>query len=228
VLDDAGLLDCLARLTVELGRFPSAPDLRMRHRVQMGFTEASGKAPIRWVAIHHGVSTNGNDHIHIAATILREDGTRWDGRFNDYKTAQTAARAIEAKYGLATVAGREFGTAVRGEKPAERAQAARRLLGAVDPSVLSRITAVPLPSQSAVGDPEPHSHPRSDSPLGAPPFGSLRPRPRHAVRHHNQAAAACHDGRSVGIGSTTVADRPSSSPQIRHPRNPGGALHHQT
>ena len=74
VLDDAGLLDCLARLTVELGRFPTAPDLRMRHRVQMGFTEASGKAPIRWVAIHHGVSTNGNDHIHIAATMVREDG----------------------------------------------------------------------------------------------------------------------------------------------------------
>jgi len=103
----------------------------------MGFTEASGKAPIRWVAIHHGVSTNGNDHIHVAATMVREDGTRWDGRFNDYKTAQAAARAIEVKYGLATVSGREFGTAVRGEKPAERANAARAGLGQTAPKELA-------------------------------------------------------------------------------------------
>lgn len=75
---------------------------------------ASRKVPIRWGAIHHGASVDGNDHIHVAATMVREDGTRWDGRFNEYKTAQAAARAIEVKFGLATVSGREFGTAVPG------------------------------------------------------------------------------------------------------------------
>jgi len=116
---------------------------------EMGFTEASGKAPIRSVAIHHGVSTNGNDHIHIAATMVREDGTRWDGRFNDYKTAQTAARAIEAKYGLATVAGREFGTAVRGEKPAERANAQKAGLGQTAPKELAeRVRSAAVASSS--------------------------------------------------------------------------------
>lgn len=116
---------------------------------QMGFTEVSGKAPIRWVAIHHGVSTNGNDHIHIAATMVREDGTRWDGRFNDYKTAQFAARAIEAKHGLATVAGREFGTAVRGEKPAERANAQRAGLGQTAPKELAeRVRSAAVASSS--------------------------------------------------------------------------------
>ena len=43
---------------------------------EMGFTEASGKAPARWVAVRHGVSSNGNDHIHIAANVVREDGTK--------------------------------------------------------------------------------------------------------------------------------------------------------
>ena len=115
-----------------------------------GFTEESGKAPIRWVAVHHGVSMNGNDHIHIAATMVREDGTRWDGRFNDYKTAQTAARAIEAKYGLATVNGREFGTAVRGEKPAERANAQRAGLEQTAPKELAeRVRSAAVPGSSS-------------------------------------------------------------------------------
>jgi len=66
---------------------------------QMGFAEASGRTPIRWVAIQHGVWSNGNDHIHVAATMVREDGTRWDGRFNDYRQAQQSglARTIEVK-----------------------------------------------------------------------------------------------------------------------------------
>ncbi|MFS3130650.1 relaxase/mobilization nuclease domain-containing protein [Nocardioides sp. Bht2] len=92
---------------------------------QMGFTEASGKAPARWVAIRHGLSTAGNDHIHIAASLVREDGTRWDGRYRDFRNAQEACRALEVRHGLQTVAGPDLGLAERGEKPAERAKAAR-------------------------------------------------------------------------------------------------------
>jgi hypothetical protein len=44
---------------------------------EMGFTEASGRAPAQWVAIRHGHSKAGNDHIHIAASMVREDGTKW-------------------------------------------------------------------------------------------------------------------------------------------------------
>jgi hypothetical protein len=90
---------------------------------RMGFTEeGSGKAPARWVAIHHGVSAKGNDHIHIAASAVREDGTRWGGEYLDYKRAQDACREIEKTHGLRTVAGREAGLSVRGEKAAaERA-----------------------------------------------------------------------------------------------------------
>lgn len=42
----------------------------------MGFSEASGKAARRWVAVCHCVSTNGNDHLHSAVSLVREDGTK--------------------------------------------------------------------------------------------------------------------------------------------------------
>lgn len=90
---------------------------------QMGFTESSGKTPARWVAVHHGPSKDGNDHVHIAASTVREDGTRWDGRFRDFKNAQQAARTIERKYGLTVLTGREDGTAERGYTKAEQATA---------------------------------------------------------------------------------------------------------
>ena len=42
----------------------------------MGFTEISGKADCRWVAVRHGLSKAGNDHIHIAVNLVREDGAK--------------------------------------------------------------------------------------------------------------------------------------------------------
>ncbi len=43
---------------------------------EMGFDSVDPKdAGSRWVAIHHGKSANGNDHIHIAASMVREDGS---------------------------------------------------------------------------------------------------------------------------------------------------------
>ena len=92
---------------------------------EMGFSEASGKAPARWVAIHHGQSTNGNDHVHIAASMVREDGTRWDGRFQDFRRAQQVCRELEARHQLAPVEGRQFETATRAPRPVETAIAAR-------------------------------------------------------------------------------------------------------
>lgn len=57
------------------------------------------KAPTRWAAFRHGVSQNGNDHIHIAVNLVREDGTKANVH-NDFHRAQKAARALESKYGL--------------------------------------------------------------------------------------------------------------------------------
>ncbi|MGQ0632477.1 MAG: relaxase/mobilization nuclease domain-containing protein [Sporichthyaceae bacterium] len=102
---------------------------------EMGFTEASGKAPCRWVGIHHGTSANGNDHIHIAASMVREDGTRWAGQrsidpgtgrlVGDFQKAQAVCRALEAKHGLEVIDGRGRGASERGVKPAQQARADR-------------------------------------------------------------------------------------------------------
>ena len=77
----------------------------------MGFT-APGDAPAAWVAVHHGKSVNGNDHIHIAASRIRQDGTivqlfqphpetgRAEG---DMPRAQRVCREIAAQRGLRVV-----------------------------------------------------------------------------------------------------------------------------
>ena len=51
------------------------------------------------MAIRHGHSKAGNDHIHIAASMVREDGTKWSS-WRDFPRAQQAARGLEKKYGL--------------------------------------------------------------------------------------------------------------------------------
>lgn len=89
---------------------------------KMGFTEASGKAPVSWVAIRHGHSKAGNDHIHIAASMVREDGTKWSSHL-DYKRAQDAARALEKKHGLEELSPVY---AMRGLRPGELEAAERR------------------------------------------------------------------------------------------------------
>lgn len=88
----------------------------------MGFSEASGKAQCRWAAIDHGTSAGGNQHIHIALSLVREDGTKASVH-NDRSRAQDTCRALEKKYGL-----EELSTvhASRGYDRAERQTAIRQ------------------------------------------------------------------------------------------------------
>lgn len=91
----------------------------------MEFDDNQGtKAPCRWVAVRHGVSTNGNDHIHIAVNLVREDGTKASVH-NDFRRAQAAARALETKYGLEELESVRAERATRGYDPAEREAQAR-------------------------------------------------------------------------------------------------------
>ncbi|MDY6213639.1 MAG: relaxase/mobilization nuclease domain-containing protein [Schaalia hyovaginalis] len=91
---------------------------------EMGFTEASGKAPCRWVAVRHGVSKNGGDHIHIAANIVRGDGTKWSS-WQDWTKAHRACNALEHKYGLEVIESREHNRGSRCDTPTELRQAKR-------------------------------------------------------------------------------------------------------
>ncbi len=91
---------------------------------EMEFTEASGRSPARWIAVHHGTNKGGGDHIHIVANIVREDGTKVN-TWNDYRRAQQACNKLEHKYGLAVVESREHQRGAIGETPSEQRAAAR-------------------------------------------------------------------------------------------------------
>lgn len=82
------------------------------------------KAPTRWAAVRHGVSQNGNDHIHIVVNLVREDGTKASVH-NDFRRAQKASRALEIKYGLEQLESVKGDRATRGYDPAEREAQAR-------------------------------------------------------------------------------------------------------
>jgi hypothetical protein len=101
----------------------------------MGFTGASGKAQCRWVAINHGTSENGNHHIHLAVSLVREDGTK-ASTHGDYKKAQQTCRELETKYGLEELSSvhasrgydrAEKATAVRDDREMHRASLARKV-----------------------------------------------------------------------------------------------------
>lgn len=93
---------------------------------KMELDDADGtKAPTRWVAVRHGLSSNGNDHVHLVVNLVREDGTK-ASIHNDYVRAQRACRELEAEHGLRRLESAERGRASRGYDPAEQEADARR------------------------------------------------------------------------------------------------------
>jgi len=101
---------------------------------RMGFTEASGKAACRWVAVRHGVSVNGNEHVHMAVSLVREDGTK-ASTHNDFTKAQSVCRELEREYGLEQLESRGQGL---GERGGERERAGRTSALEVDAHRMER------------------------------------------------------------------------------------------
>jgi hypothetical protein len=124
---DAHVWHCSLAIHADDGQLTEGQwaDIATAFAERMGWTEESGRTPARWVAVHHGVSKKGNDHIHFAVSLVREDGTKVDVH-NDFRRAQEFAGEMEEKYGLTAPAARAAGMGSRGEKPAERATAERR------------------------------------------------------------------------------------------------------
>jgi len=102
---------------------------------EMGFSGTDGKAPCRWVAIHHGSAKNGGDHIHIAATIVREDGTKWTPWY-DQRRAQKACNVLEHRYRLLVVESREHARGSRCDSAAAQNAAKRAGTSRTDRAVL--------------------------------------------------------------------------------------------
>ena len=88
----------------------------------MGFVDPDGAKSNRWVAVRHGSSKAGNDHIHIAVNLVREDGTKANV-WQDYHRSQKLAHELEKKYGLDILQSREKGAGLSADKPAEQRRA---------------------------------------------------------------------------------------------------------
>lgn len=108
---------------------------------EMKFIDTREGADCAWMAVNHGDSKHGNDHIHIAVNLVREDGTRADINRSKRRTAQAGAR-IAAKLGkevafeegissgIGNVSRAEYERAQREQCDADRVLVRRRLAGA--------------------------------------------------------------------------------------------------
>ncbi|MDR1447826.1 MAG: relaxase/mobilization nuclease domain-containing protein [Candidatus Ancillula sp.] len=68
-------------------------DVAHEYAKLMGIQEHGG----RWVAVRHGLSKNGNDHIHMIFNRYNLDGKQWNDSFDKQRTAK-AARLIEQRF----------------------------------------------------------------------------------------------------------------------------------
>ncbi|MFG2410612.1 relaxase/mobilization nuclease domain-containing protein [Streptomyces goshikiensis] len=96
-------------------------DIARRMVAATGIDPGDG-AGCRWAAVRHA-----DDHIHIMATTVREDGRR-PRRHNEAKRAQAEARHVEADYGLRRLNTGD-GTAAQRPTSAERHKANRHNRG---------------------------------------------------------------------------------------------------
>ncbi|MBC2644316.1 MULTISPECIES: relaxase/mobilization nuclease domain-containing protein [unclassified Rhodococcus (in: high G+C Gram-positive bacteria)] len=104
---------------------------------EMGFTDTSGRSPARWIAVRHGLSVRGNDHIHIAASVVREDGTKVD-LYRDWNRASEVVNKLEHEHGLAVIESRNTRTGERGYHRAEQHRAHREGGTELDRELLAR------------------------------------------------------------------------------------------
>jgi hypothetical protein len=94
-------------------------DIAAEYLDRIGIAPRGDDLGCRWVAVRHA-----DDHIHVVATLARQDGRRVFPR-NDFYRAGEASRAVEARYGL-TVTAASDRTAAKRPTYAETAKAARR------------------------------------------------------------------------------------------------------
>ena len=90
---------------------------RVMHRT--GLAPAGDELGVRWVAVRHAA-----DHIHLVATLARQDGTR-PRIWNDFYRVREACQDAEQRFGLRCTAPADR-TAARRPSRAETEQAARR------------------------------------------------------------------------------------------------------
>lgn len=78
------------------------------HRMGFDADPNTARAGCPWVAVHHGRNTSGCDHVHVAVSRVREDGTIAGNRYDRLKLGTYSAQ-MEDRYALTVVQGRRHG-----------------------------------------------------------------------------------------------------------------------
>ncbi|MBG0831613.1 hypothetical protein HS041_28180 [Planomonospora sp. ID67723] len=112
---------------------------------RLGFGEDDQGMACRWVAVHHGPSSGGKDHIHLAVNLVRADGSVAAPGFDRHTMSAVCAEA-EREFGLFVVEGR-VGHGLPGLSRAESERAARARGAGTGPSTPSSGTG---PGRTAV------------------------------------------------------------------------------
>jgi hypothetical protein len=106
-------------LPVEDGLLPDETwkNISRDYMQKMGIEDPS-KYPSRWLSVRHGVNSGGQDHVHVVANLVRENGHRIN-TWKDYSRSQKAANFLEHEYGLRVLTSRERNTGGRGFSQAD-------------------------------------------------------------------------------------------------------------
>jgi hypothetical protein len=88
------------------------------------FISDMGLQNCRWLAVRHGASPAGNDHVHVVVQLVDLDGKAANVH-NDRPKAQETCRALERRHGLHQVEGREQQRGARTTTPRARAATER-------------------------------------------------------------------------------------------------------
>jgi hypothetical protein len=124
-------------------------DVAAEYLHQIGLAPHGDEQAVRWVAVRHA-----DDHIHVVATLARQDGRRVFPR-NDHYRAREASLTVEARYGLIATspAGRTSSrAATRAEtRKHEQIVAARREAGRPGPAAPDRLVLRQLVRAAAAG-----------------------------------------------------------------------------
>ena len=105
---------------------------------RLGFDGSDGQAPCRWVAVRHGRSEAGNDHVHVVVNLVREDG-KVARTANDFRRLSRLCADMEARYGLSAVEGRAKKAAMPGLSRAEAEKAKRTKRAGPEREELGRV-----------------------------------------------------------------------------------------
>lgn len=97
-------------------------EVAQRAADKLGFTETRDRAAVPWLAMRHGKSGDGNDHIHFVASLYRESGHVPVIR-GDWGIWREVREEFAARWNLRT--GRERGAGMPGLTQAEIQRAAR-------------------------------------------------------------------------------------------------------